>query len=53
MRFLNTLKAEWNSRSTAEKIKLVMHGILMIGGATVGNAIGDKCSEGRSCIERG
>ena len=53
MRLLNALKAEWKSRSTAEKIKLIMHGILMIGGSTVGNAIGDKCSEGRSRIERG
>lgn len=51
MRLINALIAAWKCKSTEEKIKTVMHGILMIGGGAVGNTIGDKCSAGRGRIE--
>ena len=47
MRILNALMAEWKTRTTAEKIKLVLHGIAMIGGGAIGGMIGDKCAAGR------
>lgn len=51
MRLINALIAAWKCKSTEEKIKTVMHGILIIGGGAVGNTIGDKCSEGRGRLE--
>ena len=51
MRIINALLANWNSKTTTEKIKTVLHGLLIVGGATIGNGIGDKFSEGRSKIE--
>lgn len=52
MRIINALLAKWHTKTTAEKIKTVLHGIVMIGGGVVGNTIGDKCSEGRSKVEQ-
>lgn len=43
MRIINALLATWKTKTTEEKIKTVLHGIAMIGGGVVGNAIGDKC----------
>ncbi len=47
MRIINALIAEWKTRTTAEKAKLILHGIAMIGGGAIGTAIGDKCAEGK------
>ena len=51
MRLINALIAAWKTKTTEEKIKTVMHGILMIGGGAVGNTIGDKCAAGRGKLE--
>ena len=51
MRIINALIANWKTKTTAEKVKTVLHGIAMIGGSVIGNAIGDKCSEGKKPIE--
>lgn len=51
MRIINALLANWNSKTTTEKIKTVLHGIIMIGGGVIGAGIGDKFSEGRSKLE--
>lgn len=51
MRIINALLANWNTKTTAEKIKTVLHGIVMIGGSVIGNEIGDKFSEGRTRLE--
>lgn len=52
MRIINALLAAWHTKTTAEKIKTVLHGIVTIGGSVVGNTIGDKCSEGRGKVEQ-
>ena len=52
MRIINALLAAWHTKTTAEKVKMVLHGIVMIGGGVVGNTIGDKCSEGRGKVEQ-
>ena len=51
MRIINALLANWKTKTTAEKIKTVLHGIAMIGGGAIGNEIGDKFSEGRTRLE--
>ena len=51
MRILNALIAKWQSKTPEEKVKTILHGIIMIGGSVVGNTIGDKCAEGRGKIE--
>lgn len=45
MRIINALLATWKTKTTEEKIKTVLHGIAVIGGGVIGNAIGDKCNE--------
>ena len=54
MRIINALIADWKCKTTAEKIKTVLHGISMIGGGVIGNAIGDKCADaaGRGPISK-
>ena len=47
MMLINGLMAEWKKKTTAEKIKMILHGIAMIGGGAIGSTIGDKCSEGK------
>lgn len=51
MRIINALLANWNSKTTTEKIKTVLHGIIMVGGAVIGTGIGDKFSAGRGKLE--
>lgn len=51
MRIINALMASWKTKTTAEKIKTVLHGIAMIGGGAIGGTIGDKCSAGRKPVE--
>lgn len=51
MRILNALMANWKRKTTEEKIKTILHGIIVIGGSAIGNTIGDKCAEGRGKIE--
>ena len=50
MMFINGLMAEWKKKTTAEKIKMILHGIATIGGGAIGSTIGDKCSEGKKPI---
>lgn len=50
-RFINALLAEWKTKTTAEKIKTVLHGVIMVGGGAIGNGIGDKFSAGRNRLE--
>lgn len=49
---INKIQAVWHTMSAADKIKMVLHGIVTIGGSVVGNTIGDKCSEGRGKVEQ-
>lgn len=51
MRILNALIAKWQSKTPEEKAKMILHGIIVVGGSVVGNTIGDKCAEGRGKIE--
>ena len=51
MRILNALINKWQSKTPEEKVKMILHGIIMMGGGTIGNTIGDKCAEGRGKIE--
>lgn len=51
MMILNALMAAWKTKTTAEKAKMILHGIAMIGGGAIGNTIGDKCSAGRPRVE--
>lgn len=50
MRIINGLLAAWHEKTTAEKIKMVLHGIVMIGGGAIGSTIGDKCAAGKGRI---
>ena len=50
MRIINGLLAAWHTKTTAEKIKTVLHGMVMIGGGAVGNTIGDKCAVGKDRV---
>lgn len=50
MMLINGLMAEWKKKTTAEKIKMILHGIAMIGGGAIGSTIGDKCSEGKKPV---
>lgn len=49
---INKIQTAWHTMSAADKIKMVLHGIIMIGGGAVGNTIGDKCGAGRSKLEQ-
>lgn len=51
MRVINALLAKWNTMTTADKVKTVLHGIIMIGGGAIGNGIGDKFAAGRNKLE--
>ena len=51
MRIINALLANWNSKTTSEKIKTVLHGVIMVGGSVIGNGIGDEFSAGRGKLE--
>jgi hypothetical protein len=50
MMLINGLMAEWKKKTTAQKIKMILHGIAMIGGGAIGSTIGDKCSEGKKPV---
>lgn len=50
MMILNALMAAWKTKTTAEKAKMILHGIAMIGGGAIGNTIGNKCSEGKKPV---
>lgn len=51
MRLINALLAKWNTKTPAEKAKMILHGIIMIGGGAIGNGIGDKFAAGRNKLE--
>lgn len=52
MRLWNALAANWKTKSTAEKIKTVLHGLVMIGGGVIGNGIGDTFSAGSKPVAK-
>lgn len=52
MRLWNALVANWKTMSTAEKVKTVLHGLVMIGGGVIGNGIGDTFSAGSKPVAK-